>query len=107
MSAFKFKPATDLELYELLVAAYPDKFNEDGPDDIWDDVMEFAEELVSCGDVDALSELMGRVVMLASPVQGMIAGESRHSLGKIKIQGNKAFMTAAISRSVVVPEGAK
>lgn len=104
MSAFKFKPASDLELYELLVAAYPDKFNEDGPDDIWDDVMEFAEELVSCGDVDALSELMGRVVMLASPMQGMIAGESRHSLGKIKIQGNKAFMTAAISRSVVVPE---
>lgn len=107
MSAFKFKPASDLELYELLVAAYPDKFNEDGPDDIWDDVMEFAEELVSCGDVDALSELMGRVVMLASPMQGMIAGESRHSLGAMTIQGNQVLMTSAISRPVAVPDGAQ
>ncbi|MGL6448916.1 hypothetical protein ACSZNO_21570 [Aeromonas veronii] len=104
MSAFKFKPASDLELYDLLVAAYPDKFNEDGPDDIWDDVMEFAEELVSSGDVGVLSELLGRVVMLASPMQGMIAGESRHSLGKVTIQGNQVLMTSAISRPVAMPE---
>ncbi|WP_270818318.1 hypothetical protein [Aeromonas sp. Y318-3] len=103
MSAFKFKPATDLELYELLVAAYPDKFSEDGPD-IWDDVMEFAEELVSSGEVEVLSELLGRIVMLASPMQGMIAGESRHSLGKVTIQGNQVLMTSAISRPVAMPE---
>lgn len=37
------KPIDDLELYELIVAAYPDRFDENSDEDIWDEVMEFAD----------------------------------------------------------------
>jgi len=58
------KPLNDLELYELIIAAYPDKFTEDADDDNWEDVMDFADQL---SGIDEISDLLGRVTMLTHP----------------------------------------
>ena len=92
------KPIDELELYELIVAAYPDKFDENSDDDIWDEVMEFAEE--EFGDLDNLCELLGRVVLLTSPLGSAISGELSHCLGKVTIQNGQAHMIAAVQRRV-------
>ena len=96
----KVTPATDLELYELLLAAYPDTFNENSDVDIWDEVMEFAEDMF--GDTEQLCELLGRIVLLTSPMTSAINGELSHCLGKIEVKNGKAYMTTAIKRPVSV-----
>lgn len=100
MENFKPKPADDLELYELIVAAYPDKFQE-GDDDIWDEVMEFAEE--KFGDLENLCDLLGRLVLLASPMVSAISNEVVHCLGQVAIKDGQAQMISAISRKVALP----
>ena len=70
------KPVDDLELYELIVAAYPEKFDADSEDCIWDEVMEWTEE--QFGDLDVLSQLLGKLVYLTSPMQSAISGEYVH-----------------------------
>lgn len=92
------KPLSDLELYELIVAAYPDRFNENSDNDIWDEVMVFAED--QFGDVDNLMELLGRVVMLTSPMKAALSGGLCHCLGAVEIKDGEAFMIAAVSRPV-------
>lgn len=94
------KPLEDLELFELIVAAYPEKFKEaeDRGDDIWDEVLEFADDLCAEMDQDMLCRLLGRVVMLTMPMQSGITGEGRHALGSIEIHEGKALMTAAVTR---------
>jgi hypothetical protein len=94
------RPLEDLELFELMVAAYPEKFaaREEKGDDIWDEVMEFADDLCAEMDQDALCALIGRIVMLTMPMQAGITGEGRHALGAIEIREGKALMTAAVSR---------
>lgn len=94
------RPVSDLELYELIIAAYPDKFDENSSEDIWDEVMEFVEE--QFGDLENISELLGRVVMLTSPLGSAISGELHHCLGKVEIKDGQAFMTAAVKRRVAV-----
>lgn len=78
------KRIDDLELYELFVAAYPEKFKEESGKDIWDEVMEFAEENF---DIQALSDLLARVVYLTSPIQSQLSGKFYHCIGKIDDQG--------------------
>lgn len=97
----KSQRLSDLELYELIVAAYPEKFGareEDG-DDLWDEVMEFVDEL--CGEMDehSLRGLLGRLVMLSMPLQGM-GGDLAHALGPVEIRNETAYMTAAVRRPV-------
>lgn len=92
------EPLTDLELYELIVAAYPDTFNEESDDCIWDEVMAFAEGMF--GDLEVISELLGRVVMLTSPMTSAINGELSHCLGKVTLKNGQAFMTTAVKRPV-------
>lgn len=99
MKFVKPKPADDLELYELIVAAYPEKF-QDEDDDIWDDVMEFAEE--QFGDIDNLCDLLGRLVMLSSPMVSAINKEAFHCLGKVSINDGSVNMISAISRKVSI-----
>lgn len=96
----KTKPLNDLELYELFVAAYPERFNEDaeGGDDLWDSVMEFIDELCEEMDQSELRRLLGRIVMLTMPMQAAISGAPRHALGTIEIHDGKAFMSAAVTR---------
>lgn len=96
----KVKPATDLELYEIMVAAYPDTFNENSNDDIWDEVMAFAEDMF--GDIELFSEFLGRIVLLTSPMTSAINGELSHCLGKVEVKKGKAYMTTAIKRPVSV-----
>lgn len=94
------RPLEDLELFELMVAAYPEKFaaREASGDDIWDEVMEFADDLCAEMDQAELCKLMGRIVMLTMPMQAGITGEGRHALGPIEVREGKALMTAAVSR---------
>lgn len=93
------KPLSDLELYELIVAAYPDRFNENSDDDIWDEVMAFAED--QFGDVENLMELLGRVVMLTLPMKAALSGGLRHCLGTVEFNESGAFMVSAVSRPAV------
>lgn len=99
----KSKPLEDLELFELIVAAYPEKFQaaEERGDDIWDEVIEFADDLCAEMDQDALCRLLGRIVMLTMPMQSGITGEGRHALGALEVNDGKAFMTAAVTRPFI------
>lgn len=92
----KAGPVDDLELYELIVAAYPDKFNEHSEDCIWDEVMNFAEE--QFGGIENVSELLGRLVYLTMPQQTAITGRATHALGPIKKSETGYSMMAAVSR---------
>lgn len=94
------KPADDLELYELIVAAYPDKFDENGPDDIWDEVMEFIED--KFGGFDNAAELIGRIVYLTNPSTSAITGEFHHCIGPVTISNGQCSMMAAITRKASV-----
>lgn len=99
------KPLSDLELYELIIAAYPDKFDEYSEDDPWDDVMEFVDE--QFGDIEIVSELLGRVVMLTSPLGSALSGQMHHCLGKVEIKDGQSYMMAAVSRRVNIEETAQ
>lgn len=93
-------PASDLELYEVIVAAYPDKFDENAEGDIWYDVMEFVEEEI--GDTEAIMELIGRMVYLTSPMESGLTKRVSHCIGPVTITDNKAHMVAAIRRDAEV-----
>jgi len=73
----KHKPLDDLELYELLVAAYPERFDANSEDDLWYEVMDFASEMFANfnerNELDNISDLLGRVVMLTNPMQSAIS----------------------------------
>lgn len=100
MRAFKPQPADELEIYELMLAAYPDRFQE-GDDDIWDEVMEFAEN--QFGDLDVFGDLLGRLVLLTHPmVSALGPKEVTHCLGKIAIADDNVHMIAAIQRKVSI-----
>lgn len=90
------KPADDLELYETLMAAYPEKFNEDNEDGDWDKVIDFAES--ELGGVENVSDLIGRLVKMAMPIQSAISGKPSHCLGKIEGKEGQCYMTATIQR---------
>ncbi len=94
----KITPATDLELYDLMLAAYPDTFDEDSDDNIWYEVMYFAE--AQFGDIEMLKEFLGRLVLLTNPTKSPLTNTFFHVLGKVEFFNEKAIMTAAIKRSV-------
>lgn len=96
MNIEKIEPLSDLELYELIVAAYPDTFIEYSEDCIWDEVMQFAEDMF--GDLSVLSEFVGRIVLLTMPMTSPISKELSHCLGKVIVKGNQAMMTAVVKR---------
>lgn len=93
-------PASDLEIFELMCAAYPEKFDENAEGCIWDEVMEFAEDKFGdeFGGIDVFMEFIGRIVYLTQPVQSAISGGVSHCLGKVEIKDGSALMTSAISR---------
>lgn len=90
----KPRPLTDLEMFELLQIAYPEKFTDES-DDSWDEAMDFAECI---SGFDNLADLLGRVVMMAMPMTSPLTGEAHHVLGKINISGGEVFMMAAVKR---------
>lgn len=102
-NTIKNAPAlTDLELYEVLVAAYPEKFGgREESDDLWNEVMDFTQDLCDDMDETELRRLIGRLVFLTMPMQAAVSGQARHALGKIETRNGQAHMTAAVSRPVV------
>jgi hypothetical protein len=110
-NATKMKNAeriSDLELYELVVAMYPEKFAErdEAGDDLWDEVMEFVEDdLVGellCTE-DGLRALLGRVLLLTHPIRSGISGELYHALGTVEIKGDVVHMLAH-AKAKIAPE---
>jgi len=94
------QPASDLELFELIVAAYPNKFDENGPDDIWDEVMEFIDD--NFGGFDNAAELIGRIVYLTNPSSSVITGGLFHCIGPVTMSDGQCSMMAAITRKASV-----
>jgi len=75
----KTKRLDALEMFELFQAAYPERFKDD-TDGTWEAVQEFVEEIA---DPDALSDLLGRVVMLTMPMKSGLTERLSHCLGKV------------------------
>lgn len=96
----KIQQLTDLEQFELMVAAYPEKFakrEEDG-DDIWDEVIEHWEEVT--GDPEQAADLVARLVYLTMPMASALSGNHRHVLGVPTLHQGSVNMTVAVSRDV-------
>ena len=91
----KYTPLDDIELYDLIAAAYPEKFKGDSSDDDYDDVMHFLDDI---HDIHDIRGLLGRVVMLTMPMQSPLTGEAYHALGTVTLEGGKADMWAAVRR---------
>lgn len=96
---------SDLELYELVVAMYPEKFAErdEAGDDLWDEVMEFVEaELIGdlLRDEHGLRELLGRVLLLTHPIRSGLSGELFHALGTVEVSGDVVRMLAHAKAAV-------
>ena len=94
----KFQKLTDLEMYDLICAAYPEKFNGDGDDDIWDDVMDFVED--ELGGFNATAELLGRVAMLTHPAHNTRLDKYYHALGTVTFDAGVVKMLACVKREM-------
>ena len=92
----KAQPLDDLEMFELLQAAYPEKFPDD-EDKTWDAAQEFADEI---SGFDALADLLGRVVMLTMPMESGMTKRLSHCIGKVTLTDGSAQMCAAVRRDV-------
>lgn len=92
-------PLTDLEMFDLLRACYPEKFT-DEDDATWDAAQDFAENL---SGFDELADLLGRVAMLTAPMGSGLTGRLSHCLGVVTIADGKTSMCAAVRRDAVVP----
>ena len=95
----KSKPLDDLEMFELLQAAYPEKFADD-EDDTFESALRFADEL---SGFDELADLLGRVVMLTMPMKSGLTERFSHCLGSVEIAVGSASMIAAVRRDAVMP----
>lgn len=91
------KPLDDLEMFELLSAAYPGKFNDDNEG--WDSALEFADSISGWEEV---ADLLGRVAMLAMPMCSPLTGSLHHVLGQVTIREGQAYMMAAVKRPVKI-----
>lgn len=95
----KIQQLTELEQYELMVAAYPEKFakrEEEGEDDLWDEVMEYWEEVTN--DPELVADLIARLAYLTMPMGSALTGIRRHVLGVPSLHNGSVNMTAAVTR---------
>jgi len=92
----KAKPLDDLEMFELLQAAYPEKFPGDD-DDTWEAAQQFADDIAGWEDV---ADLLGRVAMLTMPMESGMTKRLSHCLGRVTINEGAAHMMAAVRRDV-------
>ncbi len=90
----KAKPLDDLEMFELLQAAYPEKFPND-EDETWEAAQNFADEISGWEEI---ADLLGRVAMLTIPMESPLTGTVAHCLGKVTINDGKVNMLAAVRR---------
>lgn len=92
------KPLDDLEMFELLQAAYPEKFIGDS-DEVFEAAQEFAESISGWEEV---ADLLGRVAMLTMPMGSPLTGSLHHVLGQVTIREGQAYMMAAVKRPVKI-----
>lgn len=93
------KPLDDLEMFELLQAAYPEKFIGDS-DEAFEAAQEFAESISGWEEV---ADLLGRVAMLTMPMEQPPTGNHVHVLGEIKkTDRGSYYMMAAVKRPVKI-----
>lgn len=100
---------SDLELYDLVVAMYPEKFaaRDEAGDDLWDEVMQFVEEEL-CGDLlqdeQGLRELLGRVLLMTHPIGSALSGKLYHALGTVQVVGDQVRMMAAAKSELALQQ---
>jgi len=92
----KPKPLDDLEMFDLLQLAYPDKFP-DEEDSTFESAMMFADDL---SGFDELADLLGRVAMMTMPMGSGLTNRLSHCLGKVTINDKSASMVAVVRRDV-------
>ncbi|MBF8773929.1 hypothetical protein [Pseudomonas fulva] len=100
-----FKLLDDLEQYELMVAAYPEKYakRDEAGDDLWDEVAEHFEEVTN--DPEAVNELLSRIVYLTMPMGSPLTGRASHALGTPKLlKDGSVGMLSAVSRPFIASE---
>jgi hypothetical protein len=90
------KPLDDLEMFELLQAAYPEKFADEN-DETWEAAQQFADEISGW---EAVADLLGRVAMLTMPMESGMTKRFSHCLGTVTIKDGAAQMVAAVRRDV-------
>ena len=90
----QIKPLDDLEMFELLRAAYPEKFNDD-EDESWDKAQQFANELSGWEDI---ADLLGRVAMLTMPIDMGFTKRLSHCLFSIDTEDGENRMIAVVRR---------
>jgi hypothetical protein len=93
-----FKLLDDLEQYELMVAAFPEKYADREEDnDLWDEVIEHFEEVIC--EPEAVNELLSRIVYLTMPMGSPLTGRAAHVLGTTKLLADGSVsMMSAVSR---------
>lgn len=93
-----FQLLDDLEQYELMIAAYPEKYAErDEDNELWDEVAEHFEEVAS--DPEQVNELLSRIVYLTMPMGSPLTGRASHVLGTPKLlKDGSVGMMSAVSR---------
>lgn len=96
----KSKALDDLEMFELMQAAYPEKFPGDD-DETWEAAQNFADEIHGWEEI---ADLLGRVVMLTMPMESGLTKRLSHCLGKVTIGEGRAHMVAAVRRDVELQE---
>ncbi|MDY7559922.1 hypothetical protein QN366_05030 [Pseudomonas sp. CCC3.2] len=100
----RIQQLSDLEQFELMVAAYPEKYEarEKAGDDIWDEVMEAFEETIC--DQEMVLGLLSRVVYLSMPMGSPLTGKAFHTLGKASLAPDGSIrMMSAVSREFIAP----
>ena len=98
-------PLTDLELFNVITAAYPEKFPDDRADDDGDN--NFYSTIDFAGDisgVDGISDLLGRVILLTMPAYSPLNGKHYHSLGTVTVKDGNVDMCALVKRKVLIPD---
>jgi hypothetical protein len=88
------EPLDDLEMFELLQIAYPEKFPGDD-DETFEAAQEFAESISGWEEV---ADLLGRVVMMSPLMASPLTDTARHCLGRVSLVNGYMRMRAAVSR---------
>lgn len=86
-STSNIHPLSDLEMYELIYAAYPEKFRSiEDEDECMDAVINYIEDTYGFDD---LADLLGRVVMMSYPLQSSLSKKHYHTLGTFQLSEDK------------------
>lgn len=92
-------PLSERELFELLIAAFPERLNPIEEIGSWNEVMSFADSLVIEMNIEELCDLLGRIVLLTLPTKAAQLGRTVHALGSLKYAADGSFfITTAVER---------